>query len=117
MLKERLENIESKLEAWNEDLEYLDSLKFNKKIKNLFKKHKQVLGLLNTYHDRSESRLEKLEEIIQRIYEDDMKAGRKPHKCPVCDGVAINCEIGKIHGLPIKSNKCHACEGKGIVWG
>lgn len=42
---------------------------------------------------------------------------RNPYKCPVCDGVGINVVIGEVRGLPIKSDKCHVCEGKGIVWG
>lgn len=42
---------------------------------------------------------------------------KKPHKCPVCDGLGVNCVVGEIRGLPIKSNQCHGCEGKGYLWG
>ena len=38
--------------------------------------------------------------------------GRKPYKCPICEGggiVAIEWGKGPI--------PCHACKGEGIVWG
>jgi len=61
-----------------------------------------------------EKRLGEAEECIKRITEDDMKAGRKPYKCPVCDsegyvkGISNNIAWG---------HRCYTCEGKGIVWG
>jgi hypothetical protein len=36
---------------------------------------------------------------------------KKPHKCPVCDGIGGTKVSGTI------DEECHACEGKGIVWG
>lgn len=42
---------------------------------------------------------------------------KTPHKCPVCDGIGINCLIGEFRSLPIKADICQSCEGKGIVWG
>lgn len=49
---------------------------------------------------------------IQEL-ETQLKTGvyhsRKPHACPVCNGVGGFCSA-----IP---NKCHSCEGKGIVWG
>lgn len=56
-----------------------------------------------------EKRLVALEEITNRITCDDMKAGRSPHKCPVCGGSGFLIKI-------IECIDCHACEGKGIVW-
>lgn len=50
---------------------------------------------------------DEIEEITKRITEDDMKAGRRPHKCPVCEG----------YGMVKVSSICPACEGKGIIWG
>lgn len=35
--------------------------------------------------------------------------GKIPHKCPVCEGMG--------GFLSTEPNTCHACEGKGIVWG
>lgn len=54
---------------------------------------------------------------FQDITHEQYKNRKSPHKCPVCEGIGINCDIGEIRGLPIKSDKCHSCEGKGIVWG
>lgn len=35
-----------------------------------------------------------------------------PHKCPVCGG------LGTLPSqMPNTANRCHVCEGKGIVWG
>lgn len=36
--------------------------------------------------------------------------GRKPHKCPICDGNGKKRTEFEILG-------CNACEGKGIIWG
>lgn len=42
---------------------------------------------------------------------------KKPHKCPVCDGVGfINCLTNPIIKWVEKNVKCISCEGKGIVW-
>jgi hypothetical protein len=73
----------------------------------------------NTYYLSQFKRIDEIvsviDEIVDIIPEDDMREGRKPHKCPVCDGIGKNCVIGEIRGLPIKSDKCHSCEGNGIV--
>lgn len=34
----------------------------------------------------------------------DLQSSKKPHKCPVCGGIW-------------EYTNCHACEGKGIIWG
>lgn len=58
------------------------------------------------------SQFERIDEILNLIKEGNMRDGRKPHKCPVCDG------YGKILSLIAQeSNKCNACEGKGVIWG
>jgi len=36
---------------------------------------------------------------------------KKPHKCPVCEGQ------GGFYISGTMDSECHACEGKGIVWG
>ncbi len=81
--------------------------------------------------NRLDERLCELEEITKRITEDDMKAGRQPHKCPVCEGSGYNKPELKIvdakitiDGIECKAgNKvlwksiCNPCDGTGIVWG
>jgi len=58
------------------------------------------------------SQFERIDEIVNLIKENNMRDRRKPHKCPVCDG------YGKILSLIAQeSNKCNACEGKGVIWG
>jgi DnaJ-class molecular chaperone len=40
---------------------------------------------------------------------------KKPYKCPVCDG-----RTKQQYNLPAGGyweDKCHTCDGKGIVWG
>lgn len=54
-----------------------------------------------------EKRINELDEILTRITQDDMLAGRKPHKCPCCVGC----------GQSFPGDYCVSCEGKGIVWG
>jgi hypothetical protein len=50
-------------------------------------------------------------------YFNEVHPKKSPHKCPVCNGLAIDFQIGEVRGLPIHTKKCPACEGKGIVWG
>lgn len=60
-------------------------------------------------------------EVVNRITEDDMKAEKKPHVCPVCLGLTIlpvkyiEKATGEKNHLPPLI--CQACEGRGIVWG
>jgi len=54
-----------------------------------------------------EKRINELDEILTRITQDDMLAGRKPYKCPIC--VENNM-------IP-EEEYCVCCEGKRIVWG
>ena len=47
---------------------------------------------------------------------------KKPNKCPVCEGEGINKNklvMDREDSMPIcmKNPECHACQGKGIVWG
>ncbi|HWY33269.1 MAG TPA: hypothetical protein VNX68_01405 [Nitrosopumilaceae archaeon] len=49
----------------------------------------------------------KCESEIKKLRND----GLKPHRCPLCDGLGGTKISGTI------DEECHACEGKGIVWG
>ena len=60
--------------------------------------------------------LGKHDECLQRIMEDDMKSGKIPHKCPVCDGDAVKGWY-EDNGLTRKIKTCASCEGTGIIWG
>ncbi len=70
-----------------------------------------------------DTNLKRLNELTNRITEDDMRCGKTPYKCPVCDGFGKletpdtirfdNLMQSKSYGI----SGCHCCEGKGIVWG
>ena len=99
---ERLDNLET-LDA------KVDTMWANcittKTVDTMFEHFGKIIAILQT----------KTEEI-----EDEMKAGRKPHKCPVCDGCGN--DKGTTESNPnfefcMKYASCNACEGKGIVWG
>ncbi len=59
------------------------------------------------WFDYQENRINELEEYINKLTQDGMLLGYKPHKCPVCLGKG---EL--FHGIT-----CTPCEGEGIVWG
>jgi hypothetical protein len=45
-----------------------------------------------------------------------VSSGKTPHKCPVCQG------SGRVYGYltttaGAQSTECHACGGKGVLWG
>ncbi len=66
-----------------------------------------IVGQSNGWFEHYDSRLNEVEEILNRITQDDMLAGRKPHKCPVCLG----------SGDTEDYSHCFPCDGNGIVWG
>jgi hypothetical protein len=49
-----------------------------------------------------------------------LNTGKTPHKCPVCEGsgklMTANKNKDAYANYAVETN-CHACEGKGIVWG
>lgn len=54
-----------------------------------------------------EKRINELEAIVEKITQDGMIAGRKPHKCPTCKGT----------GIALDGFNCVSCDGCGVVWG
>lgn len=84
------------------------------------------MGNTVTLLDKILAQLEELEtqvSIIRALGCRPYVKDKKPYKCPVCDGVGhlyrsenkdnmfTNFEFYREHA------SCHACEGKGIVWG
>jgi hypothetical protein len=53
-------------------------------------------------------RINAIEECINRITEDDMKSGRQPYKCPICNGLGTS---------QTDMETCNGCDDRGIVWG
>ncbi len=59
------------------------------------------------------TRMDALEELVNRITEDDMRMGKKPHKCPICLGTGWRKGLeGEMSYVP-----CDPCDNEGIVWG
>lgn len=58
-----------------------------------------------------EKAIDRIAEVVKRIHEDDMKSGKKPHKCPVCEGQGGTFCSGTM------DESCYPCDGNGIVWG
>lgn len=72
------------------------------------------------WNNHATERLKKLEEDIKRITEDNMKVGRKPHRCPICDGegklIINNNEVLLSYPIQYKTKNCHVCKGEGVLW-
>ena len=75
-------------------------------------------------------RIEKLEETLSNSIKDNLlknieiaRLNERPHKCPVCEGQGKDTnrlvvdEVKKPSTINMKNPDCHACNGKGIVWG
>lgn len=92
-LDKKIDNIVSQLKAWDEDLEYLDSMKLPKRIEKL---EKQIANWEEEFYFLKDK---------LRCYD------KKPHKCPLCDGLGGTKISGTI------DEYCNVCDGKGIVWG
>lgn len=93
---------------------------------------RNTIGCIDSAYNDAFLEIEKwkrsIDKTINMITEDDMKAGKKPYKCPVCDGTG-NIYKGCFHsaqdrffgwkvdqaGMAYK--ECESCEGKRIVWG
>jgi hypothetical protein len=101
IMDKKVDDIISKLEAWNDDLEYLDSLSLPKRINKLEEIIKDNPGLI--------SRIGILGQALHELSEENHKLRKIPHKCPLCEECGVAGELVLTH--------CQACEGKGIVWG
>lgn len=79
------------------------------------------------YCEYRNNRLEEISSLISKgtiFPKESIVDKKRPYKCPVCDGVGEKPEL--LCGNPITlavmpprqaTKQCHACEGKGIVWG
>jgi hypothetical protein len=95
-----------------------DSLDRIEKLEDFHEKFKDVLkadiNSVQQIMDGVYKRLDELEECVNRITEDDMKVGRQPHKCPVCNGTTIIPDFMSGNCI-LKNVDCQSCD-KGIVW-
>lgn len=102
-LDKKVDEVVSQLKAWDEDLEYLDSMKLPKRIEKL------------------EKQIANWEEKFYFLKDKLRSADEKPHKCPVCNGegklIINNGQLLTSYPAQYPTKECHACEGKGIIWG
>jgi len=81
-----------------------------------------IMADIRTLNDRIDG-LVSLIDSLEKIRIKDKYLAVKPYKCPVCDGVSHlhRCEDkvkqAKNFEFYREYASCHACEGKGIVWG
>lgn len=67
-----------------------------------------------------DSRLDSIELITIQLPIPTKLVEKKPHKCPVCDGLGefeLHSAEDIIKAGGVRFPVCNACEGKGIVWG
>lgn len=107
-LDRKFDDVISELKAWDEDFDYLDSLKLPKKIEML------------------EKQIANWEEEFYFLKEKLRSPDKKPHKCPICEGSQVRTYLDMnidptIHSInpitKVRKDNCHGCEGSGIVWG
>lgn len=85
---------------------------------------------IDTIIDTNESdRIKLINNVLSVVENDinvllsDLKINKTPHKCPVCNGSGSEMiseqkiETPEAIGFKRKYAHCHACEGRGIVWG
>jgi hypothetical protein len=75
----------------------------------------QVLKLKSDFESKLAVDLDKWREYYSLLPTNN----KKPHRCPLCNGVGKVWDI-KIDGMPhfgSPSRNCHSCIGSGIVWG
>jgi hypothetical protein len=114
-LKDRINNIDSALQ--NHWQRYDANNKWLQERISELEKWKEVAIEKNI---QDIQRIRDLEEITKRIHEDDMKSGRTPYKCPVCEGCGNDKGIirqNTDYEFCMQYASCHSCEGEGIVWG
>lgn len=60
-----------------------------------------------------------LGEALHTLSGENHKLRKKPHKCPVCDGLGEDRleRNGMLLSFPPKWPNCKPCKGEGIVWG
>lgn len=58
-----------------------------------------------------EKAVDAIAERVTSIYKNDMKRGKKPHVCPLCEGQGGTMISGTI------DEECWICDGERIVWG
>lgn len=105
-VEERLHSLEKIVPDACEQIEDLQNIGIEEKLHYL----------QNYIYDSLESITEKVYFKFDEIERKLKESAKTPHKCPVCDGIGKGV-IGELRGLPIKTEKCHTCEGAGIVWG
>lgn len=109
LLQERIEKLESR--DHDERITDLENIQAKKRLIN----NEVSVHELEIHFKKLEKHVEQMTEHYLR----KVITNAKPHKCPVCNGKPL----GEIQITRTENGRdkllieCHACEGKGIVWG
>lgn len=102
----------------------LQQIDLNKKANERIKKLEKFDEFNNEFFSILKHRIEKLEALQDSMLHTPnlvwQKYCKTPFKCPVCDGCGNDKgtrESNPNYDFCMKYASCHACEGKGIVWG
>lgn len=71
--------------------------------------------LRKEFESKLEVDLEKWREYYSKVY-----VKKTPHKCPICDGTGNLKKATRENpnfDFYVEYASCHACDGKGVVWG
>lgn len=73
---------------------------------------KEIDDLDNFTDSLSKNFEDEINELYKNIRKlEKLVKDKKPHKCPICDG------LGGFYVSGTMDEQCHSCNGKGIVWG
>ena len=102
--------VHDRLDSQRERIEKLEESAANKDT---------VADAFTQLRDNTNERLRILEQMnTENVYK-PIESGKKPYKCPVCEG-KINIPIYSSvlsTGTTLSISACHVCNGQGIVWG
>lgn len=89
------------------------------KLEDSVASRESVADAFTQLRDNTNERLRILEQMhTENVYK-PIESGKKPYKCPVCEG-KINLPMYtsiSTTGATLSISGCHVCKGEGIVWG
>lgn len=97
-VNKRISELEKELHSVLSNTKYMNNVKFHE----LEKQIKNINGVTDA-----------VKRAISFLQDSD---GRKPYKCPICDGLGENRNESLLY-MYAKLPSCKTCEGKGIIWG
>lgn len=119
---ERIEKLEKENDMRRDTISCVDSA-YDKAYEEIYErldkleKWKEAAIEKNIQDNQRMKELERFQNITYEQFR-NVALKRAPHKCPVCEGNPSGSISSYIGGeRQVEKIHCHACEGKGIVWG